>query len=341
MKNYVAIVKDHSYSMFHLANGAKKDFNSNVDTIRTSAEKENIDTIVSVIKCGVGVDAKVEREAVNSSITALKPAERYVADGHGTPLWDSVGEAVDVLECVPDKDEQDVTFLVIVITDGEENYSQKWKAHTLANKIRKLQGTDRWSFAFRVPKGYKENLVSSLGVYDGNVQEWEQTEAGLRRTSEATSVGISSYYSGLSRGVKSTRKFYTDLSRVDDKSVKNLRNLSGDFMRWQVQTEIEGQQIRPFCEKRLRYRKPYTQGYAYYQLVKTETVQGNKKFLIRDRDTKAVYGGADARRLLGVPDGRCKLAPSASSKYDIFVQSSSVNRKLPVGTYVLYYKNSR
>jgi len=63
-----------------------------------------------------------------------------------------------------------------------------------------------------------------------------------------------------------------------------------------------------------------------------------KKAAIRDRKTGEVYSGIQARDLLGIPhSGTVKLNPGSSTKFDVFVQSTSVNRKLVPGTQVMYW----
>jgi hypothetical protein len=81
----------------------------------------------------------------------------------------------------------------------------------------------------------------------------------------------------------------------------------------------------------------YQIGSVFYQLSKTETLQEAKQICICDRNTGAIYGGASARDFLGLPHhGAIRLAPHNMANYDVFVQSTSVNRKLVGETVVLY-----
>jgi hypothetical protein len=80
-------------------------------------------------------------------------------------------------------------------------------------------------------------------------------------------------------------------------------------------------------------------GAAFYQLMKKEDeVQDYKQIVIRDKKSKVVYSGANARQMLGLPyNGTVKVVPGNHGTYDIFIQSTSVNRKLVKGTQVLYW----
>jgi hypothetical protein len=342
MKTYVGISRDHSGSMGSISEEAARDYNSTIASIKRSAAKEEIDTIVSVIKCGVRAPGRYAvnvREAVNSSISVLKPLKEseYDAKGQSTPLFDSVSDLIQILKSSPDSNDPEVTFLVNVITDGDDNCSEV-TGHELGQKIRSLQATDRWTFVFRVPRGEKAPLVR-MGIPAGNIYEWEQTEEGLRASTQATDSGISSYFSSRSAGVRSTQNFYTDLSDVSVSTIKaNLDDISKQVKFWTVQPSEDGEQIRTFCEKRLR--KDMKKGAAFYQLMKTETLQDYKLIAIVDRKSGKVYSGPAARDLLNLPPyGAIKLAPGDHGQFEIFVQSTSVNRKLPQHTKVLYWDN--
>lgn len=340
MKNYLGISRDHSGSMGSIAHAAARDYNENIAAIKEAAIQFNQDTIVSVVKCGTGRNAQNLMESTNSSIVALKPiAERdYNTDGSSTPLFDSVGMLIETLEAVPDANDPDVSFLIMVITDGGDNSSRKWSAASLARKIADLQRTDRWTFTFRVPRGEKRGLVG-MGIPAGNIQEWEQTERGLQQATQMTRAAVTSFYDGRSKGIKSSDKFYTDLSGVSSKTVAaKLVDVSTEVQFFTVANDTEGFALREFCESKTG--KPLLKGSAFYQLVKSEPkVQDYKQIAIRDKSNGKVFSGVEARNLLGLPHyGDVKLAPANHSHYDIFIQSTSVNRKLPVGTQVMYWE---
>lgn len=340
MKNYLGISRDHSASMRSIARAAARDYNDNIAAIRDSSLANNQDTIVSVVECGYGDTNLVRRAIVNSNVNQLQPImeHSYVADGRGTPLFDSVGELIELFENVPDANDPDVSFLVMVVTDGHENASRKYTARTIAEKIRQLQLTDRWTFVFRVPRGYARTLTS-LGIHEGNILEWDQTERGVQQASARTREAFTEYMTARASGVRSTKKFYTDLSNVSSKDVAAvLEDVSSDVLIWPVSPKDDGSEIRPFVEARLG-GKPMLKGAGFYQLTKTEpTVQDHKKILIRDKTTSAIYFGAAARQMLGLPTyGNVRLAPGNHGNFAIFIQSTSVNRKLQAGTELIYW----
>ena len=335
MKNYVGIARDHSGSMFGLSKEAMKDYNGLIEQLREASEQEKIDTIINTVT--FGINSSVKQEAVNSSVNAVKPLSSYITDG-GTPLFDAVGELIEMLSSVPDKNDDGVSFLIMVVTDGQENQSSKWK-YNLSDKIKELQATDKWTFTFRVPKGYASEITSRLNVHAGNVVEWEQSERGMRESNIKTKSAIGSFYKQRTAGVRSSSSFYADLSGVSMKEVKNtLTDISAKVTIWPVKEG--GIQIRDFVQK--KSKKDYQLGSAFYQLTKREEVQGGKLFAIRHKISGKVYSGEDARDLLGIPNGgSIKMAPGDHGQYDIFIQSTSVNRKLMAGTELMYWPGAR
>ena len=82
----------------------------------------------------------------------------------------------------------------------------------------------------------------------------------------------------------------------------------------------------------------YKIGDWYYKLTKTETLQDSKMIIVKDHKTGEFYTGQDARDLLGLPHvGSVKIVPGAINKYEVFVQSMSVNRNLMPNTTMLRY----
>jgi hypothetical protein len=343
-KQYIGISRDHSGSMssYGLTTQAKNDYNETIASIKSAAQENQVDTIVNVVRCGDNnsyAGKAVSREVVNSNVQVLRPLTSYAATGYSTPLFDSVGDLIELMENAPDAKDPNVSFLVMAITDGEENSSHNYTASSLAAKIRKLQATDRWTFVFRVPKGsYKQQLVNKLGIYEGNVQEWELTAKGFQTATVQTKSAFSNYYLGRKTGIKGSSTFYVDMSKVSAGQVRSeVPNITSEVKLMPVYKTAD---IKTFMETTVGYLKL---GTAFYQLTKTEkAVQDHKRICIRNKKSGAIYGGMEAREVLGLPmNGSVKLAPGDHAEFDIFIQSTSTNRKLMPNTTVLYWPTVR
>lgn len=79
----------------------------------------------------------------------------------------------------------------------------------------------------------------------------------------------------------------------------------------------------------------YRTGGAFYQLSKSEKIQPRKRIAVLEKKTDKVYTGPEARALLGLPDVEVRVKPHHNENFTIFVQSTSVNRKLVANTRLL------
>lgn len=338
MRNFIAFIRDHSVSMTPIARYAARDYNANIMSVRENSLRNNQDTLVTVVECSVGYSASNRVIISNAGVSVLKPIAEgsYKTDGGSTPLFDAVGLAINELKRTPTND-PDTSYLVLVTTDGEDNSSRTQNGDTLGSLIRDLTATDRWTFVFRVPVGKKYKLVR-LGIPEGNIIEWEGTQQGVETAQAQTVDAFGQYFTMRSAGVGSTQKFYANTENLSTAQVEQkMLDISHGVMFWPVTGKERQLAIKPFIEN--RFKGSFKKGAAFYQLTKTEEVQAYKQIIIRDKVSKAVYGGDGARSLLGLPTStKIKLAPDKLGKYDIFVQSTSVNRKLVPGTEVLYFE---
>lgn len=99
--------------------------------------------------------------------------------------------------------------------------------------------------------------------------------------------------------------------------------------------------IREFVEANIG-ETAFKIGAGYYQLgQKSVEIQGHKKIVLIDKVTGELWTGDAARKMLGLPPtGTVTVNPKRISKmlnqYDVFVQSTSVNRNLLPGDTFLY-----
>lgn len=340
MKTYLTLISDNSGSMRRLAHVAKQDFNEQLETIQAAAKSTNQDIIASYLTIGDGHYAQVGRRVVNSNIHTLKPLVEYPADAGGTPMIQAANTAIDLMEAVPDFNDPEVSFLVMLTTDGQETENRS-AGRALAARMKKLIASDRWTFVFRVPAkdGPRELATLGLLIPGINVYEWELTTQGVVKSTEANKEGFTEYFTQRATGgMRSTSKFYANLSDVSFEDLqKELVDISADVTFFDVKPSDDQKLIRPFVEEKLG--EAMARGAGFYQLCKTEPkVQANKRIAIRDKTTGTVFAGDAARQMLALPTiGTVRLAPDELNDYDVFIQSTSVNRKLDKGTQLMYW----
>lgn len=334
-ENYICLVIDKSGSMSGLEEKVVQFVNKWLDDARNLSQQFNQKTFISIIEYSTRVNVVVDNIDINKY-------NKYFGyrTYDMTALFDGQKEAIDLLSRYDTKNNnKDRSFLVNHITDGHEN-SSRCNIRSVINEMCKKQ-LDNWTFTFLVPPGNKHYFVRSYGLEAGNVTEWETTQQGLYEAEEKTSEGLFQYYTSRGAGASAVKNFYdvkVDLSAITNltKVAKqnHLQDLSKEYDKFGVSSE---QEIRDYVEKNLNKR--YIKGNCYYQLSKPETVQPSKEVLVMEKGKGSIYGGTEARNLIGLPDNAyAKVDPYNLSKYNVFVQSTSVNRKLVRGTDILIKK---
>lgn len=331
--NHIVLVLDASSSMQHLTKDLVKVADAQIEYLALRSKEMDQETRVSVYT--FATEAPNHRKPKIDCLIYDKDVLRvpsisgvYRALGN-TPLIDATFEALEDLAMTPEKHGEH-SFLIYVLTDGQENMSTKYTAAQLQNRIQSLP--DHWTVATFVPNQVAVHEAKRFGFPAQNIAVWDATsaagvvEAGakIRQTTENFMVARAS-------GVRGSRNLFS-LDTPDLKTVsKNLGTPlhHGQFRMLDVQNEGR---IDEFVESQTR--RAYRRGEAYYQLSKPEKVQPSKSIAIYDKK-KGLYAGPDARKLLGLPDHEVKVSPDHNPDYEIFVQSLSVNRKLVPGTRVL------
>ena len=93
--------------------------------------------------------------------------------------------------------------------------------------------------------------------------------------------------------------------------------------------------IKAFVEE---HSLSFSKGRGFYQLNKAEFIQDYKEVIVRRRTDRAFLTGDSVRDVLGIPASskKFKLDLEDIEDFDVFVQSTSVNRVLLPGTEFLY-----
>jgi len=329
---YVAICLDESGSMQSLTRPALKAVNSMIETIKKRAREEGQLAVISLI----GFSDRPRVIVSPTDCQQFADLQYYRADG-STAMFDAVGLAVKTFKnYTQDTILTESSFLVMCITDGEENASLDYNSRTLKDLMERMENTDKWTFTFQVPRGSASKLVRQFGISEHNVAEWETSERGMAAAAEANSKGLDDYFIGRTQGITRSGKFYanvtTDLSNLSKSQVRRSLNDVSD--QYKAITVTSAAPICEFAESRTK--KKYISGSVFYMLMKPEEIQPQKEVLLIEKTSGIVYGGVGARDMIGLPDGDyAKVKPGQHGDYDIYVQSTSVNRKLVVGTKIL------
>jgi len=323
--NHIALVVDKSSSMDHLASTVVQVFDKEIEYLRRRSVELNQETRISVYLFGSTVDCLV----FDMDVMRMTSLSSYYRTGGMTALIDATMQSITDMEKLPEV-YGDHAFLVYVLTDGEENQSRK-TASQLTSRLSKLP--DNWTVACMVPDPKGVHEAKKFGFPVSNIQVWSTTGGGLEQVGREFRTAMDNYMTARSKGQRGTKSFFkVDLAGVSARDVqKNLDELSAN--EYQILDIRKEGQIREFVEKMTK--KAYIKGCAYYELTKSETVQQYKEICIQNRLNGKVYGGNNARSILGLPSAEARVSPGDHGDWRIFVQSTSVNRKLMGGTLLL------
>lgn len=255
-----------------------------------------------------------------------------------TALVDATLLAVEDLAMTPEK-YGDHAFLVYVVTDGAENDS----VHAASDLERKLQSlADNWTLAVLVPNKGGADSAKRWGFPAGNIAQWDITSAeGFTKAMQTMQKATDGFMAGRAQGLRSSRNLFTlDATQLNHATVsKKLTKVDPktyQFLDVPKKANTVRTEIRPFVEASIS-GFTYKTGCAFYQLTKPEMIQAQKQICVLNRGTGELYSGQEARDLIGLPNVNLKVQPGQHTAFDIFVQSTSVNRLLVGETKVLVF----
>lgn len=141
-RTLIAVIIDESGSM----DSRRDETIASVNDYLQGIEDENPDTRVTIVNFSspIGEARRVRFVEQNKRVadTYELTKETYRPRGN-TPLLDAVGKTISKIE------EQDVDrFLVVVVTDGQENDSREFTQQRIKNIIRDKEDSGRWTFTY-------------------------------------------------------------------------------------------------------------------------------------------------------------------------------------------------
>jgi hypothetical protein len=343
--NHITYVLDESGSMYDLTTAVVNLFDDQIKNLVETSKKNNQETRVSVFKFATEYNRTPIIECVIYDTDVLRVpsiANLYHPAG-GTPMIQGVMDAIQDLHKIPEMF-GDHAHMMFVITDGHE--TERQDGEPLRKLIKDL--SDNWTVGCLVPDDECRQNAIRYGFSSENCFIWKQTEEGVKEVNRVMQATTQSFMAARATGQRSMKggMFTADLSKIDKKEVqKNLEALKfEDFILSDITTKTKAKipgatkvEIRAFVESVLQL--PFVKGKSFYQLQKLEEIQETKAVCVRDKRNGRVYTGDAARELIGLPTGNCgtvKVKPDGVGTYEVFIQSTSINRVLTPGSKFIY-----
>lgn len=323
--NHIALVLDASGSMQSRARDVITVADGQIKYLAQRSKELDQETRVSVY--AFSYHHKIECLIFDKDVLRMPSiAGLYRADGQ-TALVDATLKSIDDL-----KDTStlygDHSFLIYVLTDGQENDSRH-QPGALAAHLADLP--ENWTLAAFVPNQIGVMEAKRFGFPKDNIAIWDTANAqGVSEVGETIRKATDSFMVGRSQGIRGSRSLFSLNTVSLSKAKQALTPMHfGQFRLLDV--DMEGR-IDEFIERKTR--RSYKLGEAYYELMKPEKIQPQKQIVLLGKDEK-LYAGPQVRALMGLPDYEVKVNPDFNPEYSVFVQSTSVNRKLLKGTKVV------
>lgn len=170
-KLYVFKVLDASSSMHRYTESTISTYNESLQAL------EEADADVHVIRIDFADQASVTKRGGFREIDHRLTGSNYRAYGN-TAMYDGIGLAFTEADRL--ESDANTSFLLEILTDGEENRSSYWSAYRVKQEIERRKLTGQWTITVMGPKG-SVNLFQNLGVEVGNIAQFNANSITSRK----------------------------------------------------------------------------------------------------------------------------------------------------------------
>lgn len=325
--NHVALVLDGSTSMNKHQEKLVQVADEQIKYLALRSEELSQETRVSVYLFGSVVSCLI----FDMDVMRLPSIEDLYTIAGMTALVDATWKSYEDL-ATTSQIYGDHAFLTFVLTDGEENKSKFHNKMSLGPLLSQLG--DNQTIGFLVPNRTGMTYMSRIGVEKNYCAVWDTNSTqGIIDAVSTIRTATDNFMTNRASGVRGTRNvFSTGAEAVNKVTVTQALTPLANYQ-YKIINVPHDIRIDEFINGWLNLN--YIPGMGYYQLTKSETIQPQKKIIVVDKHTLQAYTGDQARGLIGLPAKAVRVKPDHNPRYDIFVQSTSINRKLISGTKLL------
>ena len=206
-RTYAAIVLDKSGSMGYIKDQTIVGFNEQVQQLKLNSQDPDMETLVSLISFNGDVFEHIwNKPAAEVSET---DASDYNPDG-STALRDAIGYTIKKLKETTDTKSPDNAYLLIIISDGQENLSRHWSQAALVEEIDSCQKSGKWTFTYMgCDKIYTEQVAKSLHIPISNAAVWDNTAVGSKMAYATSANSTARYLRGRMNNQILTSNFHS------------------------------------------------------------------------------------------------------------------------------------
>jgi hypothetical protein len=334
--NHIAMVLDMSGSMWPHRKDLITVADGQITHLAQRSKELDQETRVTVYTFSNIVECVV----YDKDVLRLPSIAKFYDPHGGTALRDATGRALIELAETPER-YGDHAFLIYVLTDGEENSSKLVTTAQLNSSINALP--DHWTVAALVPHALGKHEAKQCGFPADNIAIWNpDTAAGVTEVGATIRQATESFMTNRAKGVRGSKSIFSIASDVLNTQTVAAAGLTPLDVKAYDIIHIdpklpEKTPVREYVEDILGLK--FRTGSVYYELTQSERIQLGKEVLVQNKKTGHVYGGQNARDLLGLPDMNVTVKPDGVNKdFRVLIQSKSTNRHMDPNTTVLIMK---
>lgn len=231
---HTVLILDQSGSMECTRSAAVQGYNEQVQQAKLNSKDQDIFCSL------VTFNGEVFEHVWNEHAEKLNEArvEDFVTEG-STAMRDAIGYTINKLLATTDHADENVSYLVVIISDGEENASKHFRAlndfdrvsgrkDELKELIQEVQRTKRWTFTYMgCDERYVRQVSEDTSIPIANCGVWSNaTEKHARHAQHQNKSAMGAFYCARSAGATGSANVYSpcalkmaDFTQPDDSVV--------------------------------------------------------------------------------------------------------------------------
>ena len=212
-KTLYHFVLDKSGSMSNCTETTLNGFNAQLETIKKLQDEfpnQQFEVSLTIF------DNDVEHVITNMNATNFKylRKEQYKPNG-ATALLDAIGTSINQIRIINESNimKDNMSVVMIILTDGMENASREFTYHNIAQTIKALEETEKWTFTFLGADIDAIHTSKMLNIREENVVSFNKSD--MDNMMNDISDGMRYYSQSKSEG--KTKKDFLDFIAKKDR----------------------------------------------------------------------------------------------------------------------------
>jgi len=207
IKTHVGIVLDRSGSMGKIKQQAIDHYNEQLEVAQNNSKEQDITFTL------VTFNENVYEHYIAAPVDSVSRADEtsYSPLG-GTAMWDGICHTIVKMQEATEGD-KDAAYLLIVISDGEDNkLDPHYGASAAKEMIDACRATSRWTISYvGCDEKYLHKIHEQSGIPLANMGVWSNsTQKTARESLKRSTKRVNNYYATRSMGLTSSECLYSD-----------------------------------------------------------------------------------------------------------------------------------